>query len=104
MQASFLNAVGYPGAIRIIISARFPVEKMATQTFPLRDAFETMRVAREAHDTALKVVLTPEEPARYRRTQTDANRRLTLDRPASILPIVGRLLSVGHFWRARRVY
>jgi alcohol dehydrogenase len=59
VQPSFLNAGAYPGAIKIIESGRFPIEKMATHEFPLRDAFEAMRVAREEHDVALKVILIP---------------------------------------------
>jgi alcohol dehydrogenase len=59
VQPSFLNAGGYPGAMNIIKSGRFPIEKMANKVFPLTDAFEAMRIAREEHDTALKVVLVP---------------------------------------------
>ena len=64
LQASFLNAGGYPAAIKIIASGRFPIEKMATQTFPLKDAFEAMRVAREEHDVSVKVVLIPSQDSR----------------------------------------
>ena len=59
VQASFLNAGAYPGAMSIIESKRFPIEQLATHQFPLRDAFEAMRVARDEHDVALKVVLVP---------------------------------------------
>jgi alcohol dehydrogenase len=59
VQASFLNAGSYPGAMKIIESERFPIEKIVTHQFPLRDAFEAMRVARDEHDVALKVALVP---------------------------------------------
>ncbi len=59
VQPSFLNAGGYEGAMKIIQSGRFALEKLVSRTFALEDAFEAMRVAREEHDSALKVVLTP---------------------------------------------
>jgi len=59
VQASFLNAGGYEGAIKIIASGRFPMQKMVSRTFPLQEAFEAMRFAREEHDTVLKVALIP---------------------------------------------
>lgn len=59
VQPSFLNAGGYEGAVNIIKSGRFPLEKLVSKTFALDDAFEAMRVAREEHDAVMKVVLTP---------------------------------------------
>lgn len=60
VQASFLGCPdGYEGAIDIIKSGRFPIEKMATHTFPLKSTSEAMRFSREEHDRVLKAVLTP---------------------------------------------
>jgi alcohol dehydrogenase len=61
VQASFLNAGSYEGAIKLIGSRRFALEKLVSRTFPLRDAFEAMRVAREEHDAGVKAVLLPAE-------------------------------------------
>jgi threonine dehydrogenase-like Zn-dependent dehydrogenase len=61
VQASFLGCPGgYEGAVDIISSGHFPIEMIATHKFPLRDALEAMRVAREEHDQCLKVVVLPE--------------------------------------------
>ncbi len=61
VQASFLNAGSYAAAIQIIGSRRFPLEKVVSRTFPLQDAFEAMRFAREEHDAGIKTVLIPTE-------------------------------------------
>lgn len=60
VQASFLGCPnGYEGAVDIINSARFPIEKIVSHTFALKDVEEAMRVSREEHDSAMKVVLVP---------------------------------------------
>lgn len=59
LQASFLSAWGYQGAISIIESGRFPLEKLVTQVFPLPAAKEALDFARCNKDECIKAVLAP---------------------------------------------
>ena len=60
LQASYLSAWGYQGAIRIVESGRFPLERLVTQEFPLSEAREAVEFAHDRKDECLKAVLAPD--------------------------------------------
>ncbi|MCL5025583.1 MAG: alcohol dehydrogenase catalytic domain-containing protein [Chloroflexi bacterium] len=59
LQTSFLSAWAYQGAISIIASRRFPLEKLVTHRFPLERAEEGLSLSENGKDEAIKVVLAP---------------------------------------------
>ncbi len=61
IQSSILSAWAYQGAIEIIKSQRFPIEKLVTHKFPLEQASEALHLSMHGKDQAVKVVLAPQE-------------------------------------------
>ncbi|ALS21804.1 MULTISPECIES: zinc-dependent alcohol dehydrogenase [Paenibacillus] len=59
LQTSFLSAWGYQGAIDLIASGRFPIEKMVTHEFALDEAEQALQCASNREEKAIKVVLIP---------------------------------------------
>lgn len=59
LQASYLSAWGYQGAIRIVESGRFPLAKLVTQVFPLSAAREALDFSHDRKDECIKAALAP---------------------------------------------
>jgi alcohol dehydrogenase len=59
LQSSILSAWAYQGAIQIIASRRFPMEKVVTHRFPLEAGREALETSISAKDMAGKVVIAP---------------------------------------------
>jgi threonine dehydrogenase-like Zn-dependent dehydrogenase len=59
LQSSILSAWAYQGAINIIQSKRFPIEKVVTHRFPLEAAGEALETSISSKEVAGKVVIAP---------------------------------------------
>ena len=59
LQTSYLSAWGYQGAIRIVESGRFPLEKLVTQVFPLSSVREALVFSHDRKDECVKAALAP---------------------------------------------
>ncbi len=59
IQTSFLSAWAYEGAIRIIASGHYPIEKIITHEFPLEEAEKAISYSANRTEQAIKVVLVP---------------------------------------------
>lgn len=57
VQASYLSAWGYQGAIATISARRFPVERLLTHVFRLEQAAEAVKFSAERRDNCLKVAI-----------------------------------------------
>jgi alcohol dehydrogenase len=59
VQTSFLSAWSYEGAINIISSGKFEIEKMITHEFILEDVEKAIRFSSNRGENAIKVVIVP---------------------------------------------
>lgn len=59
LQTSFLSAWAYEGAISIIASGKYPIEKMITHEFSLDEVERAIDYSLHRTDHAIKVVLVP---------------------------------------------
>jgi alcohol dehydrogenase len=57
LQTSFLSAWAYQGAIDILASGKYPVEKIITHEFPLEEAKAAVECAADRGNKAIKVIL-----------------------------------------------
>jgi alcohol dehydrogenase len=59
LHTSFLSAGAYQGAIKIIASGRYPIEKMITHEFKLDQTERALHTAADRDTQAIKVVIVP---------------------------------------------